>query len=90
MRAESRCFADPRGCGRRTTRWSTPPFTVPLVIGTSAQAAPACDILRIAKESGERIVEINPCHTPLTASVTDIHLLGSASGILGAAAGLPD
>jgi len=55
-----------------------------LVIGTSAQVSPACDIPRIAKESGAAVVEINPEPTPLTASVTDIHLRGTASGVIGA------
>ena len=53
-----------------------------LVIGTSAQVSPACDIPRIAKESGAAVVEINPEPTSLTASVTDIHLQGSASEVL--------
>jgi len=50
-----------------------------LVIGTSAQVSPACDIPRIAKESGAAVVEVNPEPTSLTVSVTDIHLRGSAS-----------
>jgi len=54
-----------------------------VVIGTSAQVAPACDIPRIAKESGAAVVEINPEPTPLTATVTDIHLRGSASEVIG-------
>jgi len=53
-----------------------------VVIGTSAQVSPACDIPGIAKESGAEVVEINPEPTPLTASVTDIHLRGSASEVL--------
>jgi NAD-dependent deacetylase len=53
-----------------------------LVIGTSAQVSPACDIPRIAKESGAAVVEINPEPTSLTATVTDIHLRGSASEVL--------
>jgi NAD-dependent deacetylase len=52
------------------------------VIGTSAQVSPACDIPRIAKESGAAVVEINPEATSLTASVTDIRLRGSASEVL--------
>lgn len=59
-----------------------------MVIGTSAQVAPVCDIPRIAKESGAAVVEINPEPTLLSASVTDIHLRGSASGILSAVTGL--
>lgn len=53
-----------------------------LVIGTSAQVSPACDIPRIAKESGAAVVEINPEPTPLTGTVTDIHLPGSASEVI--------
>lgn len=50
-----------------------------LVIGTSAQVAPACDIPRIAKGQGATIIEINPEETSLTTRITDIHLPGSAS-----------
>ena len=53
-----------------------------LVVGTSAQVSPACDIPRIAKDSGAAVVEINPEPTSLTATVTDIHLRGSASEVL--------
>ena len=53
-----------------------------VVVGTSAQVSPACDIPRIAKESGAAVVEINPEETSLSADVTDIHLRGSASEIL--------
>jgi NAD-dependent deacetylase len=53
-----------------------------LVVGTSAQVSPACDIPQIAKESGAAIVEINPEETSLSGNVTDIHLRGSASEVL--------
>jgi len=53
-----------------------------LVIGTSAQVAPACDIPRIANESGAAIVEINPEKTWLTETVTDIYIPGTASEVL--------
>jgi NAD-dependent deacetylase len=53
-----------------------------LVIGTSAQVSPACDIPRTAKESGAAVIEINPEPTLLTTTVTDIHLRGSASDVL--------
>jgi len=53
-----------------------------VVIGTSAQVSPACDIPRIAKESGAAVVEINPEPTSLTASVTDVHITGGASEVL--------
>jgi NAD-dependent deacetylase len=68
--AQERAEEEARTCG------------VLLVIGTSAQVSPACDIPRIAKESGAAVVEINPEPTSLTASVTDIRLRGSASEVL--------
>jgi len=48
--------------------------SVLLVIGTSAQVAPACDIPLLSKRSGAVIIEINPEETPLTKSVADLHL----------------
>jgi len=54
-----------------------------VVIGTSAEVSPACDIPRIAKESGAAVVEINPEETSLSEKVADIHLRGSASEVLG-------
>ena len=59
-----------------------------LVIGTSAQVTPACDIPRISKEHGAFIIEINPEETPLTRTVTDIHLPGYASEVVGRLVGL--
>ncbi|MBI5420148.1 MAG: NAD-dependent deacylase [Deltaproteobacteria bacterium] len=56
--------------------------SVLLVIGTSAQVAPACEIPRQAKEHGARVIEINPEETPLTRTVTDLHIQGGASEIL--------
>ena len=53
-----------------------------VVVGTSAQVSPACDIPRVAKKSGATVVEINPEPTALTASVTDIHLRGGASALI--------
>lgn len=54
-----------------------------LVIGTSAQVSPACDIPRIAKASGADVVEINPEETSLTSGVSTLHLQGGASEVLG-------
>ncbi len=59
-----------------------------LVIGTSAQVAPACDIPRIAKEAGAAVVEINPEETMLTGSVTDVYLPGKASEVVGRVLGI--
>ena len=55
---------------------------VMLVIGTSAIVAPACDMPYIAKDHGAKIVEINMEETPLTNSVTDVFIEGSAGEIL--------
>ena len=54
-----------------------------VVVGTSAQVSPACDIPRIAKESGAAVVEINPEETSLGGNVIDIRLRGSASKVIG-------
>jgi NAD-dependent deacetylase len=50
-----------------------------LVIGTSAQVTPACDIPRLSKRKGATIVEINLEETPLTQSVTDLYIREGAS-----------
>ena len=55
---------------------------VMMVIGTSAVVAPACDMPRIAKEKGARIIEVNTEETQLTVSVTDLLLKGSSGEIL--------
>ncbi len=57
--------------------------SVLLVIGTSAQVSPACDIPRISKDRGAFVIEINPEETPLTAKIADIHLRGNASEVVG-------
>ena len=68
--AQERAEEEARTCG------------VLLVVGTSAQVSPACDIPRIARKAGAAVVEVNPEETPLTASVTDIHIPGAASEVL--------
>ncbi len=50
-----------------------------LVIGTSAQVTPACDIPRISGSKGAVIIEINPEETFLTRTITDLHIRESAS-----------
>ena len=52
--------------------------SVLLVIGMSAQVAPACNIPLLAKRSGAAIIEINPEETLLTGSVTDLHIRENA------------
>ncbi len=53
-----------------------------LVIGTSAQVAPANTIPGVAKKAGASIIEINVEPTLLTSSVTDIFLQGRAGEIM--------
>jgi NAD-dependent deacetylase len=53
-----------------------------LVIGTSAEVAPANTLPQTAKVAGARIVEINVQPTVLTASFTDIFLQGKAGAII--------
>jgi NAD-dependent deacetylase len=55
---------------------------VMLVVGTSAVVAPACDMPYLAKDRGARIIEVNTEETPLTRTITDIFLQGSAGTIL--------
>ncbi|MDX9789062.1 MAG: NAD-dependent deacylase [Desulfobacterales bacterium] len=55
---------------------------VMLVVGTSAVVQPAAMIPETAKESGAKIIEINPDRTPLTHRVTDVFLQGSAGELL--------
>ncbi len=49
-----------------------------LIVGTSAQVWPACDLPRRAKAHGAAIIEINVEETALTRDVADIHLQGEA------------
>lgn len=53
-----------------------------LVVGTSAVVYPASNIPVDAKESGAKIIEINPENTPLTASISDYIIRGNAGEIM--------
>jgi NAD-dependent deacetylase len=53
-----------------------------IVIGTSAEVAPANTIPRTAKLAGAWIIEINVQPTVLTSSFTDIFLQGKASSVM--------
>lgn len=53
-----------------------------LVIGTSAEVAPANTIPRTAKLAGARVMEINVQPTVLTSAFTDIFLQGKASAMM--------
>ncbi len=68
--AQERAEEEARACG------------VLLVIGTSAQVSPACDIPRIARKAGAAVVEINIEETVLTTTVSDLHIPGPASEVV--------
>ncbi len=53
-----------------------------LVIGTSAVVYPAADISKTAKWCGAEVVEINPQPTPLSFSVSDYIIKGTAGKVL--------
>lgn len=45
-----------------------------LVIGTTGEVMPACQIPRIAAAKGAKIIEINPAHSAFTGSLTDLYI----------------
>jgi NAD-dependent deacetylase len=52
-----------------------------LVIGTSATVQPASYIPVISKDSGAKVIEINPEATALTGSISDYLIAGKAGEI---------
>jgi NAD-dependent deacetylase len=55
---------------------------VMLVIGTSAVVQPAASMPTIARQSGARVIEINPEPTPLTAGVSSYLIRGGAGEVM--------
>jgi NAD-dependent deacetylase len=53
-----------------------------LVVGTSAVVQPAALMPVIAKESGAKVVEINPERTPLTDEISDYLIKGGAGDVM--------
>lgn len=53
-----------------------------IVVGTSAVVQPAAMIPVIAKNSGAVVIEVNPEPTPLTSSISDHYLKGTAGHVL--------
>ncbi|MBU3950156.1 MAG: NAD-dependent deacylase [Proteobacteria bacterium] len=53
-----------------------------LVVGTSAVVYPASNIPIDAKNSGAKIIEINPENTPLTGSISDYIIRGNAGEVI--------
>jgi NAD-dependent deacetylase len=55
---------------------------VMLVIGTSAVVQPAALMPVVAKESGAKVIEINPEPTPLTVDISDYLIRGTAGDVM--------
>jgi NAD-dependent deacetylase len=55
---------------------------VMLVVGTSAIVQPAALMPVVAKESGAKVVEINPEQTPLTDEISDYLIIGGAGDVM--------
>jgi NAD-dependent deacetylase len=55
---------------------------VMLVIGTSAVVQPAALMPVVAKESGAKVIEINPEPTPLTGDISDYLIRGTAGDVM--------
>jgi NAD-dependent deacetylase len=53
-----------------------------LVIGTSAVVQPAAMMPVVAKESGAKIIEINPESTVLTGDISDYLIKGPAGAVM--------
>lgn len=55
-----------------------------LVVGTSATVHPAATMPLIARQTGAKVIEINPERTPLTGSISDYLIQGRAGEVLSA------
>ena len=55
---------------------------VMLVIGTSAVVQPAALMPVVAKDSGAKVIEINPERTPLTGDISDYLIKGTAGDVM--------
>jgi len=53
-----------------------------LVVGTSAIVQPAAFMPIMAKQSGAKVIEINPEKTPLTGDVSDYLITGKAGSVM--------
>lgn len=57
-----------------------------IVIGTTGEIVPACNLPRFAKSNGTTIIEVNIADSAFTGSITDIFLQGKAGEVLAALA----
>jgi NAD-dependent deacetylase len=62
--------------------WLAENCRVMLVVGTSAEVAPASQLPWRARRAGAQVVEVNLCPSTLTEGVTDLFLEGPAGTIL--------
>jgi NAD-dependent deacetylase len=53
-----------------------------LVVGTSAIVQPASFMPVISKQSGAKVIEINPEKTPLTGDISDYLIMGKAGPVM--------
>ncbi len=53
-----------------------------IIIGSTGEVMPASQIPVVAKQTGAKIIEVNPESSRYTNSITDIHLQGKAGQIL--------
>lgn len=53
-----------------------------ILIGTTGEIMPACQIPMIAKQSGTKIIEINPEVSKFTSTITDVFLKEKASVVM--------
>ena len=53
-----------------------------LVIGTTGEVMPACEVPRTARRHGAKIIEINPVPSAFTDTITDVYLPGKAAEVM--------
>jgi NAD-dependent deacetylase len=66
----------------RRSRQTATDCDVMLVVGTSAVVQPAALMPMIAKQTGAKIIEINPEPTPLTTEISDYIIRGKAGEVM--------
>lgn len=53
-----------------------------LIVGTTGEVTPACNIPHNAKSNGAKIIEINPYESSFTNTITDVFLQGKATEMM--------
>jgi NAD-dependent deacetylase len=67
---------------RASSFWEAQVADVFLVIGTTGEIMPACQVPYMAKDNGAKIIEVNVDPSNFTYSITDIFLQGKAGEIM--------